>query len=76
VYGENEYLMKPGECFGFRHGNGKAHQLINKSENEVVYSEIGDRSFGDEVQYPADNLRAELQEDGAWLFLHKDGTQY
>jgi len=76
VYGENEYLMKSGECFGFRCRDGEPHQLINRAENEAVYLEIGDRTLGDRVFYPDDDLRAESQDDGSWVFLHKDGSEY
>ena len=75
-YGNKEYLMSPGECFGFACASGVAHQLINRSDNLVVYLEIGDRTAGDQVDYPENDLRAEFQENGVWLFLHKDGTPY
>jgi uncharacterized cupin superfamily protein len=42
---------------------------------EVVYLEVGDRTAGDEVTYPDDDLRA-LRVDGRWQFVHKDGTRY
>jgi len=76
VYGNMEYQMSSGECFGFKCGNEVAHQLLNKSKNPVVYLEIGDRTSGDEVEYPDDDLCANLKEDGSWFFLHKDGTPY
>jgi uncharacterized cupin superfamily protein len=41
----------------------------------VVYLEVGDRSPGDEVSYPDDDLMAQLH-DGRWRFLHKDGQPY
>ena len=76
IYGEEEYLMNPGDCFGFKHGDNIGHQLINKSDSLVVYLEIGDRSADDKVVYPDDDLSAKFQQDGSWLFLHKDGTPY
>lgn len=76
VYGDAEFPMAPGGCFGFRHDNGLAHQLVNRSGSDAVYLEIGDRTAGDEVQYPDDDLSATAQEDGSWVFCHKDGTPY
>jgi 2-hydroxychromene-2-carboxylate isomerase/uncharacterized cupin superfamily protein len=67
--------LAPGLCAGFAAGSGDAHRLINETDAEAVYLEIGDRSEGDEVQYPDDDLKA-LREGGAWRFLHKDGTPY
>lgn len=67
--------LSPGMCVGFRAGTGNAHSLINETSEEVIYLEIGDRTGGDEVIYPDDDLSARF-EDGAWVFSHKDGTPY
>jgi uncharacterized cupin superfamily protein len=67
--------LAPGMCAGFRAGTGDAHQLLNPTGETVVYLEIGDRSAGDSVSYPDDDLLAALV-DGRWLFTHKDGRPY
>jgi uncharacterized cupin superfamily protein len=67
--------LRPGMCAGFKAGTGNAHHLINETEREVVYLEIGDRTPGDEGSYPDDDLVARLVE-GRWRFAHKDGTPY
>lgn len=67
--------LKAGDCAGFRRGSGDAHCLINESDSDVVYLEVGDRSPGDAVVYPDDDLRADWVE-GRWRFAHKDGTPY
>jgi uncharacterized cupin superfamily protein len=74
VTGGKETILHPGACAGFRAG-GTAHHLENRSGAPVRYLEIGDRSEGDEVFYPADDLQA-VREDGAWRFRHKDGSPY
>lgn len=76
VCGDEEYVLEPGECYGFKSDSGAAHHLINKSENFATYLEIGDRRPEDTVVYPENDLRANFQEDGAWVFLHKDGSIY
>ncbi|MDT8990991.1 cupin domain-containing protein [Curvibacter sp. APW13] len=68
-------LLQPGMCAGFRAGSGDAHRLVNDSDTEVVYLEVGDRSPGDVVRYPDDDLEARFVA-GAWVFAHKDGTPY
>lgn len=70
-----ETRLAPGMCAGFKAGTGDGHQLINPTSEEVVYLEVGDRSAGDEVSYPDDDLVA-VMADGAWRFTHKDGTPY
>lgn len=68
-------LLAPGMCAGFKAGTGDAHHLVNESDTEVVYLEIGDRSPDDEGTYPDDDLHAACAE-GSWVFTHKDGTPY
>ena len=75
VTDEGRTPLSPGMCAGFKAGSGNAHSLVNESQDEVVYLEVGDRSPGDEASYPDDDLKAELL-DGKWKFLHKDGTPY
>ena len=70
-----ETPLSPGMCAGFKCGTGNAHQLVNTTAEVVNYLEIGDRSTGDTVVYPDDDLQALLVE-GKWQFLHKDGTPY
>ena len=67
--------LSPGMCAGFKAGTKNGHHLINKSTEEVVYLEVGDRTAGDEGIYPDDDLKALLVE-GKWQFVHKDGTPY
>ena len=67
--------LAPGMCTGFKAGAGNAHRLLNETGLDATYLEIGDRSAGDEVDYPEDDLRA-MEADGAWRFLHKDGSPY
>jgi uncharacterized cupin superfamily protein len=70
-----ETVLGPGMCAGFA-AAGRAHHLVNRTELDVLYLEIGDRSAGDEGFYPTDDLRAVLGPDGKWIFTHKDGTLY
>lgn len=67
--------LQPGMCAGFKAGSGNAHHLLNETSDEVVYLEVGDRTPGDEVTYPDDDLKA-MFESGAWAFVHKDETPY
>lgn len=75
VTDQGEMQLAPGMCAGFP-ANGVAHHLVNRSSSSVTYLEIGDRSPGDEVIYPNDDLQATLGPDGNWIFTHKDGRSY
>jgi uncharacterized cupin superfamily protein len=76
VLGAQEFLMVAGDCYGFKAGTGIAHQLVNRSSEIVTYLEIGDRTAGDEVDYPNDDLQATQLTDGIWKIAHKDGSPY
>ena len=70
-----EIELRPGMCAGFAAGTGDAHHLVNRSDNDVVYLEVGGRDTGDEVTYPDDDLVARFEDD-RWQFFHKDGRPY
>ena len=65
--------LPAGMCAGFKAGTGNAHRLVNETTSDAVYLEVGDRTSGDEVTYPDDDLAARFVE-GLWHFFHKDGT--
>ena len=70
-----ETRLAPGMCAGFP-ARGVAHQLVNRTRADVVYLEIGDRTAGDEGEYPRDDLKAVMDADGRWSFRHKDESPY
>ncbi len=76
ILGEQEYVLETGECMGFKAGTNIAHQLVNRSSEPAIYLEIGDRSEGDEVEYPNDDLKAMQLANGVWALTHKDGRPY
>ena len=73
---QGEVELAPGMCAGFKAGTGNGHHLVNRSDEDVLYLEVGDRTAGDSVAYPDDDLMAALGSDGAWQFVHKDGRRY
>lgn len=70
-----EVQLRPGMCAGFPAG-GVAHHLVNRTDRDVIYLEIGDRTAGDAASYPHDDIAAALGADGKWIFTHKDGSPY
>lgn len=72
---EGRLQLSAGMCSGFRAGSGNSHRLVNETQEDVLYLEIGDRNPGDEVAYPDDDLQASLVE-GKWQFMHKNGLPY
>lgn len=73
VTSDGRAAMAPGMCAGFKAGTGRAHTLLNETDGDVWYLEVGDRTSGDAVEYPEDDLKAQFV-DGAWVFTRKDGS--
>ena len=72
---EGRTRLSPGMCAGFKAGSGNAHCLINDSSADVVYLEVGDRTPGEAVDYPDDDVALEMV-DGQMIFTRKDGSPF
>ena len=75
IRGETTLQLAPGMIAGFP-SKGLAHHLENRSDQECIILEVGDRSAGDCVTYPFDDLQTVAGTDGKWHFTHKDATPY
>jgi uncharacterized cupin superfamily protein len=72
---EGRTRLSPGMCAGFKAGSGNAHCLVNEAAEDVVYLEIGDRTPGEAVDYPDDDVALKVV-DGQMIFTRKDGSAY
>jgi uncharacterized cupin superfamily protein len=70
-----EVLLRPGDAAGFKAGVANGHCLINRSDRDAVYLEIGSRAVRERAEYPDIDMRMERDEKGA-RFLHKSGEPY
>jgi uncharacterized cupin superfamily protein len=70
-----ERLLKPGDCAGFKAGVANGHHLVNKSQRDAVYLEIGTRAATERAHYPDVDLVMERDAHGM-RFLHKSGEPY
>src|ERR1700685_3992705 len=43
IEGDGETVLKPGDAAGFKADSRNGHQLVNKSDRDVVYLEVGTR---------------------------------
>lgn len=75
VTNSGEQVLSPGMAAGFPAGDADGHHLVNRSNSVVVYLEIGDRTPGDEANYPDDDLVAKAN-GNSWVFTHKNGEIY
>jgi uncharacterized cupin superfamily protein len=70
-----ETVLKPGDCAGFKAGVPNGHHLVNKSQRDAVYLEIGTRAATERGHYPDVDLVFERDERGM-RFLHRSGETY
>lgn len=70
-----EQSLTAGMAAGFAAGVADGHHLVNRSDADALYLEVGDRRAGDEVDYPDIDMRLRPV-DGKKIFVRKDGTPY
>ena len=75
ITNSGEQVLKPGMAAGFPAGDADGHHLVNRTNSDVVYLEIGDRTLGDDAHYPDDDLIAKAN-GKSWVFTHKNGEIY
>jgi uncharacterized cupin superfamily protein len=68
-------VLKPGDAAGFKANVMNGHHLVNKSNRNAVYLEIGTRAQHERAEYPDVDLLVIRDENGAH-FTHKDGKPY
>lgn len=72
-----EEVLTPGMAAGFPANEANGHHLVNRSDRDAVYLEVGDRTLNDTVNYPDEDLIAKYGDDGkSVVFTRKDGTSY
>ncbi len=72
-----ETPLKAGEAAAFPAGAPEGHHLVNRSQSDAVYLEIGARTAADKVTYtdPSVDLMAINEGDG-WRYVHKNGAPW
>ncbi len=70
-----ETVLKPGDAAGWKAGVADGHCLINRTDRDAVYLEIGSRAARETATYPDIDMRAERDHNGM-RYVHKDGTPY
>jgi uncharacterized cupin superfamily protein len=70
-----EVLLRPGDCAGFKAGVANGHHLVNKSQRDALYLEIGTRAARERGHYPGIDLIYDRDENG-FRFSHGSGEPY
>jgi uncharacterized cupin superfamily protein len=72
---DGETVLRPGDAAGWKAGVANGHCLINRTQRDAVYLEIGSRAPREIATYPNIDMRAE-RDDKGMRYLHKDGVPY
>ena len=70
-----ETILRPGDAAGWKAGVPDGHRLINRSNRDAVFLEVGTRAPREVATYPDIDMRAERDDKGT-RYVHKDGTPY
>jgi len=70
-----EYLLKPGDAAGFKANNPNGHHLVNRSDRDAVYLEVGTRSKHERAHYSDVDMMV-VRDDTGLRYTHKNGEPY
>lgn len=70
---DGETVLRPGDAAGWCANGGIGHCLINRTDKDALYLEVGTRSKDERVHYPDVDFR--MERDGTTRrWMRKDGT--
>ena len=70
-----ETVLKAGDAAGFKANSRNGHHLVNRSDRDAVYLEIGTRSKHERAEYPDVDLVV-VRDDKGMRYTHKNGDPY
>jgi len=77
VEDDAESILRAGDAATFKAGVENGHQLLNRSQSDVVYLEVGTRTNDDVSTYTDATVDMKMVKiDGAWQPHHKNGEPY
>jgi uncharacterized cupin superfamily protein len=72
---DGETILRAGDCAGWKAGSPIGHCLVNRSDKDVVFIEIGTRAPDERCHYPDVDLFM-AKDDGVVRFTRKNGESY
>src|SRR5271169_132276 len=70
-----ETVLRAGDAAGFKANNPNGHHLVNRTDRDAVYLEIGARSKNERAEYPDVDLLV-IRDDKGIRYTHKNGEPY
>jgi uncharacterized cupin superfamily protein len=72
---DGETVLWPGDAAGFKAGTPNGHHLVNRTQHDAIYLEVGTRSVRERAHYSDVDLIYEKSEHGIRL-TRKSGEPY
>jgi uncharacterized cupin superfamily protein len=70
---DGELVLKPGDAAGWRANGGIGHCLLNRTDRDAVYLEVGTRSKDEYVHYPdVDFVMVRNEQGRKWMRKNGD----
>ncbi|WP_375201703.1 cupin domain-containing protein [Hyphococcus sp.] len=77
VEDDGETVLKPGDVAAFKAGVENGHMLVNRSDGDAVFLEVGTRSPDETASYTDPDVDMKVvKENGAWTLYRKNGDKY
>ena len=71
---DGEIVLKPGDAAGWRANGGIGHCLVNRTDRDALYLEVGTRAKSERVHYPDVDFHM-TRDDKGRRWLRKNGTE-
>ena len=72
---ESETVLKPGDAAGFKANTPNGHHLVNRSQRDAVFLEVGTRSKIEKACYPDVDLVA-VRDEAGMRYTRKNGEPH
>jgi uncharacterized cupin superfamily protein len=72
---DGETVLRPGDAAGFKAGSGVARCLMNRTDRDALYLEVGTRAKSERVHYPDVDFMMERDGTGRRYF-RKSGERF
>ena len=73
VENEGETILRAGDAAGFKAGAANGHHLVNRSDRDAVYLEVGTRTARERAHFPDVDLAVVVDDNGVH-YSRKDGS--
>ena len=70
-----ETVLKPGDAAGFKANTPNGHHLVNRTNRDAIYLEIGTRSKRERAEYSDVGLLV-IRDDEGMRYTRKNGEPY